>query len=315
LFAAVLLVFGSVSDRFLARSNLTQILVQASALTVVATGMTFVLITAGVDLSVGAVMFVGAGIAGKLALAGHPLALCLAAMLGVGLVGGLINALLVTRCRLVAFIATLAMLYIGRGLGRWITETRAINLPDAFLAVGSATWLGIPSPLVIAGIVLALGQLALSQTPFGRQLHAVGQNPEAARKAGLNTSRLVATAYLLCGLTAGLGGILALSQLGAVSPKFGEHYEFEAITAAVLGGTSLFGGRGNVLPGTVLGAVLMKALFNGLVLVQADPYLYPLLTSAVIFAAVLMDSVRRTFQERLARRPIFLEKAPATAAG
>ena len=298
LFAAVLFVFGLLSDKFLTVANFTQILVQSSSTAVVAVGMTYVLLTAGVDLSVGAIMFVGAGIAGKMALGGQPLPLCLLVMIGVGVLGGAVNALLVTRLRLVAFIATLATLYIGRGVGRWITETRAMNLPDSFLALGSAKWVGVPLPLWIAGAVIIIAQLVLTNTPFGRQLYALGNNSEAARKAGLNTTRLLTAAYIICGLCAGLGGILALSQLGSVSPKFGEFYEFDAITAAVLGGTSLFGGRGKVFPGTVLGAVLLKSIFNGLVIVQADPYLYPLITSAIIFVAVLLDSVRSVARVR-----------------
>ncbi len=307
LLALVLAVFGAQSDRFLTWENATQILLQASSTTVVAVGMTFVLLTAGVDLSVGAIMFVGAACAGKLALAGLPVGWCLLAMLGVGALGGAINAVLVTRLRLVAFIATLATLYIGRGLGRWITQTRAMNLPDAFLALGSARWLGVPLPIWVAGVVVAVAHLVLTRTPFGRQLYAVGNNPEAARKAGLNTGRLLAAVYVICGLGAGLGGTLALAQLGAVSPKFGEFYEFDAITAAVLGGTSLFGGRGQVFPGTVLGAVLLKTIFNGLVIVQADPYLYPLITSAIIFAAVLLDSGRNYLTGRWSRRVIRVE--------
>jgi ribose transport system permease protein len=311
LFVTVLLVFGMQSEKFFARENFTQILVQASSTAVVAVGMTFVLLTAGVDLSVGAVMFVGAALAGKLALAGYPLALSLTVMAGTGLLGGAINAFLVTRLKLIAFIATLAMLYIGRGLGRWITQTRAMNLPDSFLALGSSKWLGLPMPLWIAGVIVLVAQVVLSKTPFGRQLYAVGNNVESARKAGLRTNGLLASVYIICGLCAALGGILALSQLGAVSPKFGEFYEFDAITAAVLGGTSLFGGRGNVFPGTVLGAVLLKTIFNGLVIVQADPYLYPLITSGIIFIAVLLDSLRSDLSVRLTRRKIRVEERPA----
>lgn len=311
IFTVVLLSFGLMSDRFLTRDNLTQVLVQASSTAVVAAGMTFVLLTAGVDLSVGAIMFVGAGLAGKMALSGQQLPLCLLVMIGVGLLGGVVNAMLVTRLKLVAFIATLATLYIGRGVGRWITQTRAMNLPDSFLALGSARWLGIPVPLWIAGAVILVAQITLSNTPYGRQLYALGNNAEAARKAGLRTSRLLASVYVICGFCAGLGGILALSQLGSVSPKFGELYEFDAITAAVLGGTSLFGGRGRVFPGTVLGAVLLKSIFNGLVIVQADPYLYPLITSGIIFAAVLIDSLRSHLVARLSRRMIRVEELGA----
>jgi len=294
LFVLVLGVFGTMSRTFLTLDNLTQILVQSASTVVVGTGLTFVLIAGGVDLSVGAVMFVGAAIAGKMMLAGQPLSLCLLAMLGVGAMGGAINAFLTTRLHLVAFLATLATLYIGRGVGRWITETRAMNLPDSFLALGSSRWLGVPMPIWIAGTVVVAAQLILSHTPFGRRIFAVGSHPEAARKAGLRPDRLLAVVYVLCGMCAGAGGILALSQLGSVSPKFGEFYEFDAITAAVLGGTSLFGGRGNVFPGTVLGAVLLKSIFNGLVIVQADPYIYPLITSAIIFGAVLLDGLRRS---------------------
>lgn len=288
----VLAGFGWMSDRFLTADNLMQILLQAAAPMIVATGMTFVLLTAGVDLSVGAVMFVGAAVAGKLALAGHPPALCFAALLAVGLVGGSLNAVLVTRLRLAAFIATLAMLFIGRGLGRWITQTRAMNLPETFLQWGSEKFLGIPGPLWLAGSVVLVAQLVLSRTPFGRQVLAFGSHPEAARRAGVATRPLQAAVYILCGFCAGLGGIVALTQLGSVSPRFGEQYEFDAITAAVLGGTSLFGGRGRVIPGTVLGAVLLKGIFSGLVILQADPYLYPLITAVIIFAAVLLDSLR-----------------------
>lgn len=307
LFVLVLALFGLREPRFVAPTNLLNILLQATPTALVAVGMTFVLITAGVDLSVGALMFVGAACAGKLALAGLPLWLCLTAMLGVGLLGGAINATLVTRFRILPFIATLALLSVGRGLGLWITETRAMNLPESFLQFGSARWLGIPFPLWVLAVVIAVSHLTLMRTPFGRQLFAVGHNQEAARKAGLNVNRLLAAAYIICGACAGIGGAVALAQLGAVSPKFGEFYEFDAITAAVLGGASLFGGRGNVFPGPILGAVLVKSIFNGLVMLQADPYLFPLLTSAIIFLAVLFDCLRSRWLERLNRRRIYVE--------
>lgn len=182
-----------------------------------------------------------------------------------------------------------------------------MNLPGEFLRLGSALILGLPAPVWVLAGVVAAAHVVLTRTPFGRQLYAVGHSPEAARKAGLDVRGLLAAAYVVCGLCAGLGGFVALAQLGAVSPKFGEFYEFEAITAAVLGGVSLFGGRGGVFPGAVLGAVLVKAVFNGLVMVQANPYLFPLITGAIIFAAVLLDSVRSRWLERLNRRRIYVE--------
>lgn len=307
LFGLVLVAFALQTDRFLTLSTGARILEQSAAILVVTTGMTFVLLIGGVDLSVGAIMFVGAGLAGHLALSGQPLAGCAAVMVGVGTAAGAVNALLVARLRLLAFVATLATLYVGRGLGRVITETRAMNLPDEFLAFGASRLLGIPAPVWVAAAVVVAGQFVLSSTPFGRQLYAVGGNAEAARALGVRVTAVTATVYVISGFCAGLGGLLALTQLGAVSPRFGEFYEFDAITASVLGGTSLFGGRGQVFPGAVMGAVLVKTIFAGLVIVQVDPYLYPIITAAIIFAAVLVDSLRQRLR---AGRP---SATPATA--
>ncbi len=304
LFAVLLGLFGALSSKFLTSSNLLNLLIQSSSTAVVAIGMTFVLLTAGVDLSVGAIMAVAAAVAGKLALAGAPLAVALIIMALVGLVFGAVNAFLIIRLRIVAFIVTLATLYIGRGLALWITETRAMNLPATFLAIGTQRWLGIPGPVLVLLAVLVFAYAVLRHTPFGRQLYAVGQDLERARKAGIHTGRILAVVYLVSGLCAAIGGILSLAQVGAVSPTFGTNKEFSAIAAAVLGGTSLFGGRGQVFPGTLLGALLMQAVENGLVIVNADPYLYPLITSGIIFLAVLTDCLRNRVLARVHRRRI-----------
>ena len=308
LFAVVLAVFGLLSPKFSTAGNLANLLVQSSSTAVVGVGMTFVLLTAGVDLSVGAIMFVAAAVAGKLTLAGTPLPVALLAIVGVGLLAGALNALLVTRFGILAFIATLGTLYVGRGFGLWLTQTRAMNLPDSFLALGTAKIVGVPLPLVVSAVVVALAHVTLTRTPFGRQIYAVGNNLEAAKKAGLNTRRLLAAVYVLSGLCAALGGILSLAQLGAVSPTFGTNREFTAIAAAVLGGTSLFGGRGGVFSGTVLGAVLIQSVENGLVILNADPYLYPLVTASIIFLAVLLDSTRSRLLAHWGRRRIFVEE-------
>ena len=162
-------------------------------------------------------------------------------------------------------------------------------------------------PVLVFLAVLVLAHRVLRHTPFGRQLYAVGQDLERARKAGIRTGRILAVVYLVSGLCAAIGGMLSLAQLGAVSPTFGTNKEFSAIAAAVLGGTSLFGGRGQVFPGTVLGAVLMQSIENGLVILNADPYLYPLITSSIIFLAVLTDSLRNRVLASIHRRRIRLE--------
>lgn len=304
LFLLVLALFGLTAPGFLAPASLLNILIQASPTAIVAIGMTFVLLTAGVDLSVGATMYLVAAVGGKLLLAGTPLPFVLAAMLGVGLLCGALNAAVITRLGLMAFIATLGTQYLERGFGLWLTETRAMNLPETFTGLASLRPAGIPLPLLAFGLLLLAAHLTLTRTAFGRQLYAVGQDADGARKAGLPVRRLLAAAYVIAGGCAALGGVLSLAQVGSVAPTFGNNKEFEAIAAAVLGGTSLFGGRGTVFPGTVLGAVLIQTVQNGLVVANADPYLYPLVTSAIIFAAVLIDSLRTRSLARQSRRRI-----------
>jgi ribose transport system permease protein len=183
-----------------------------------------------------------------------------------------------------------------------------MNLPPEFLALGTGRVLGVPIPIVICGTLLALAWVALNRTPFGRQVYATGYSSEQARKAGVNTRLVLGAVYAISGLCAGVGGILSLAQLGAVSPTFGNGKEFTAIAAAVLGGTSLFGGHGNVFPGTLLGALLIQAIENGLVIVNADPYVYPLVTAGIVFLAVLSDSLRTGLLARLTRRTIRIEE-------
>jgi ribose transport system permease protein len=309
LFLLVLLIFGSLSGKFLDSRNFVNILIQSSSTALVAIGMTFVLLTAGVDLSVGAIMFVSAAVAGKMLLNDWSLWWALPVMLLIGLLYGAINAYFITRWRIMAFVVTLATLYLGRGLALWITETRAMNLPESIFELGAARVLGIPAPILILGVVLAVAHVILTRTPYGRQIYAVGCNQEIARKAGINTVIILASVYLISGFCAALGGIISMAQLGTVSPTFGFQKEFAAIAAAVLGGTSLFGGRGHVFPGTILGAVLIQTIENGLVILNADPYLYPLVTSSIIFVAVLVDSLRTGLLAKEGRRKIRLETA------
>ena len=154
--------------------------------------------------------------------------------------------------------------------------------------------------------------MVLRETPFGRQIYAVGADPEAAAKAGIDVRRIVFAVYCICGFCAAIGGIVSASQVAAASSTFGYQKEFPVIAAAVLGGTSLFGGRGGVL-GTVFGAVLIQTVENGLVMINADPYLYPLVISAIIFIAVLIDSLRTDMLEKLERRMIRIEPVERTS--
>jgi ribose transport system permease protein len=307
LFVVVLLSFGLMSPAFLQPANGVNILIQTASTGILAVGMTFVLLTAGVDLSVGAIMFVAAAVGGKLILNDWPLGGVLLVMTAIGLLYGAMNALFITRFAIMAFIVTLATRYFGRGLGLRITETRAMNLPESFYELGAARLLGVPLPIVFFALIVVAAHLVLTRTPFGRQVYAVGADIEAARKAGIRTSAVLFAVYVICGFCAVAASIVALSQAPAVSPTFGNNREFLAIAAAVLGGTSLFGGRGAVFPGTVLGAVLIQTIENGLTILNVDPYLYPLITSGVIFVAVLLDATRCRVLARVNRRRIYVD--------
>jgi len=307
LFAAVLLTFGALSPAFLTVTNGVNIVVQTASTGILAVGMTFVLLTAGVDLSVGSIMFVSAAVGGKLLLGGWPLTAVLPVMAAIGAACGAVNGACITRLGLMAFVVTLATRYFGRGLGLRITETRAMNLPESVYQLGAAHWMGVPLPVWAFATVVLLAHTVLTQTSFGRHVYAVGADPEAARKAGLRPERVLFSVYVICGLCAAVAGIVALSQAPAVSPGFGNNREFMAIAAAVLGGTSLFGGRGAVFPGTVLGALLIQMIENGLNILNVNPYLYPIITSGVILVAVLLDATRTRVLAEASRRRIFVE--------
>jgi ribose transport system permease protein len=281
-------IFGLLQPTFFSVQNLINLLTQSSSAIVAATGMTLVLMTAGVDLSVGAVMFLAAAVAGKLALAGVPLPVIVLAMIMVGAGAGAFNAALMLQLRLLPFVVTLATLYLGRGFALELTQTRAMNLPEEFLRFGRPAW-AIGTAVLVVGVADSM----LRRTVVGPRLRAFGANQAAVRLSGLSTGSLMLFAYVVCGLCAAVAALLTLGQLGTVSPKFGEGREFTAIAAAVLGGSSLFGGRGSVFPGTVVGALLMQSVESGLVMVNADPYAYPLIISGVIFLAVMLDALRR----------------------
>lgn len=305
LFAVVLVAFSLLSDRFLSVRNLTNIAIQAAHIGVLGIGMTFVLLTAGIDLSVGAVMYLGAATLGTYFI-GLPLWLGLLAVCGVGIAFGAANAIIITRLGVAAFIATLATLFIGRGMALFISGTHVIMLPPEALQLGRTTLLGVSWSVWVFGAVLLTSWFVLTQTTFGRQVYAVGADLEAAGKAGIKVGRVLFLVYVICGLLAAIAGLVSGSQVGTISPTFALQKEFAAIAAAVLGGTSLFGGRGSVL-GTVFGAILIQTVANGLVIINADPYIYPVVVAAIIFVAVLADSLRTNFLERIGQKQIRVE--------
>lgn len=310
LFAVIFLLFGLLSPRFLSYQSFENIVKQASYIGIMAVGMTFVLLTAGIDLSVGSNMYLSAVVAGLLMRSyGLPAGVALVVCLGVGLLFGLVNALAITKLRIIPFVATLGTLWVGRGLGLWITKSVPVEFPESVTRIGSQRLFGlVPLPVAVFAAVVLCASIVLRWTALGRQIYAVGNDIEAAEKAGINTSRVRGTAFVLCGFLAALGGFISVAQLGIVNAGFGEYKEFDAIAAAVLGGTSLFGGVGSVFPGTVLGAVLIQMVTIGLVSAQVDLYLQPLVAAGIIFLAVFLDSLRTKQLARLSRRYIRIEE-------
>jgi ribose/xylose/arabinose/galactoside ABC-type transport system permease subunit len=310
LFAAVFLVFGLLVPESLHYQSLENAFKQASYVGIVAVGMTIVLLTGGIDLSVGSNMYVSAVVAG-LAMQHYSIGpwSALLLCLSVGALFGTVNAFAVTKLKIMPFVVTLAMMVTGRGIGLMFSKSRAVNFPDSITGLGSAELLGlVPYPIVIFAAVVFCAWLLLERTVLGRQIYAVGFNIEAARKAGVHTDRALATAYILCGVFASLGGFISIAQLGNVNAGFGKGDEFDAIAAAVLGGVSLFGGVGRVFPGVVLGAVFIRAVSNSLVSARVDLYLHPLVAGALVFLAVLIDSLRHTILAKLSRRNIRVEE-------
>ncbi len=305
LFVLLIATFAILSERFLTPTNFLNILAQAAHIAIIAIGMTFVLLVAGIDLSIGANMYASCIVVALYMKGMHPVfGFTVAGVLG--LLFGAFNALMIVKLRVPAFIATLSTLFIGRAVALYLSGVKMIGFGREILLLGRSSFLGVPAAIWIFLGVFLVAWIVLRQTTFGRQIYAVGADPEAAKKAGIDVPKILFAVYCICGMLAAIGGMVSATQVAAASSTFGFQKEFPVIAAAVLGGTSLFGGRGGVV-GTVFGAVLIQTVENGLVMTNADPYVYPLIISAIIFIAVLVDSVRTGMLERLERRKIRVE--------
>lgn len=287
------LALSMLSDRFLTVSNILNVLRQVSINAIIASGMTMVILTSGIDLSVGSVLALASAITAGLASSGvHPI-LAVLAGLGVGGVLGAFNGLIITRGGVPPFVATLATMTMARGLTLVYTDGRPITgLPPALRALGAGYVGDIPVPVLVMIAVVALVYLFLGHTPPGRFLYAVGSNQEAARFAGIPVGRVVSSSYIVTGLLSALAGIILTGRLNSAQPTAGAAFEMDAIAAVVLGGTSLAGGHGGVL-GTVVGALIIGILDNGLNLLNVSSFYQQVAKGAVILVAVLLDRRRR----------------------
>jgi len=292
-FAALLLFFALMNPRFLTIRNGITILQMSSTLGIVVVGMFFILITGGIDISVASNMYFSA-IVGALLLNNYhiPIWLCFVVSTLSGMVIGAINGLFVAKFKIVPFIVTLATMSIARGLGLLLSNTRLIVLDPAAFVVSNTRILGVPLVAYIFLATVLLGHFILSKTRYGRQLYACGNNLVGAEKVGLKTVRIVFLAYVFCGAMAGLAGMVNATQLSMINQNFAIGDEFVVISSAVVGGASLFGGKGKVLPGALIGVTMIQVILNGLTLVQASPYLYNIIRGIIIFIAVMIDCIK-----------------------
>ncbi len=282
------------SPYFLTSNNLFNIGVQVSVVAIIAVGQTLVILTAGIDLSVGSVAGLG-GILGSMAIAKAGLPIIPGVMIGVlaGAAVGLVNGLLVTQLRLPPFIATLGMLGVARGLTFIVGGENAVyGLPSGFRTLGEGQIGPVPLPLVYLAVIAGAGYVILSRTKLGRYAYAIGSNREAARLSGISINRYLISVYVICAGLAGFGGMIAASLVQSGQPNYGVGLELNVIAACVIGGTSLFGGVGTI-GGTLIGAFLMAVITNGAVLLNITQYYQQVIIGVIIWSAVWWDQVRR----------------------
>ncbi|WZH35694.1 MAG: ABC transporter permease [Microbacterium enclense] len=309
LLIVVFVIFSLWDPRFFDVQTLANVARSTAYIGIVAVGMTLVLMTAGIDLSVGSMLYLTAVIVGQVInAAALPVFVVPLIAIGVGVVLGAVNGFAISFLRLVPFIVTLAMLTVFRGAGLGLSQSREVNYPDVITQLGAQPLLGIPLPVWVFALVVLVAHLVVTRTPFGRQLLATGEDRAAAERAGIPVRRVLFTVYVIAGALTGLAAFVAMTQLRTAAPGFGSGDEFDAIAAAVLGGTSLFGGRGSVFPGTVVGALLIQLIQTGLQFLQVDLYVTPMIQAGIILLAVFIDAARTGRLEKLTRRVVMSER-------
>ena len=282
-------VFALLAPSFLSFDNLVNVALSLAVIGILSVGMTFIILTGGIDLSIGSVVALAGVCAAMTTVKTDSVLLGFAAAIAVGLLFGVFNGTFVAYFKVPSFVVTLAVLTIARGLAFILAEGRSIgNLSENFAWLGKTALLGIPLSVLLMLATFVLGWFLLGYTTFGRYIYAVGGNAEASFLAGVNVRGVTFWVYVFNGLLVGIAAIVLASRLGAGVPNSGLQYELDVIAAVVVGGTSLAGGRGSVIT-TLLGAIFIGVLNNGLNLRGTDPYLQKIWLGAVILVAVLFD--------------------------
>ncbi|GAB3574824.1 ABC transporter permease [Amycolatopsis endophytica] len=297
----LVILFGALAlatDSFLTSGNLANLSRQWAVFGIIAIGELLVILTKGIDLSVGSVVGLSGAVAAQLLVAGFPIPLAVLCAAAAGAVVGVVNGVLVAYAKLPPFIVTLGMMGAARGLVLVITNANTIQpLPDGFASIANDTVWGIPNLFLITVVMILLAGFLLRRTVFGRYVYAAGSNAESARLAGVPVPRVLVTVYALSGLLAGIGGILLASRLDAGVPTMGETYELDAIAACVIGGASLFGAKGSAL-GAAAGALITSTLNNGGNLLGINSFYLRIAIGVLILLAVAFDQLQGRLSAR-----------------
>jgi ribose transport system permease protein len=289
----MIVVFSSMSQVFLTERNLINILQQSSINACIAIGMTLVIISGGIDLSVGPAAALAAVISASLLMAGLPVPVVLLSALAVGLACGFVNGALIAYGGLQPFIVTLGTLSLFRALALIYTGGNPVlGLPNEFRRLFASEIFGLPVPVIVVGVLAIAATVLLKKTPLGEYILAVGGNEEAARVSGVPIERTKVVTYMISGGLASLAAIILIARLGAAEPILGNLWELEAIAAAAIGGASLMGGKGSIF-GTILGAIVLGAMRNGLTLLNVQAFYQLLATGIIIILAMLVDRLAR----------------------
>lgn len=282
-------VISIITPRFLTVTNVLNVFTQVSVNAIIAVGMCFVILTGGIDLSVGSTLAITGAVAATLVKSNTNTFVTIIAVLIIGALIGLFNGILVSKGKIQAFIVTLATMTVFRGVTYVYTKGTPISgLSSDFTVIGNGKLAGIPLPVILILLVVLGAWYVLNQTRYGRYVYAVGGNEDSARLSGINTDKIKALVYVICGVTAALSGIVVTSRIGSASPNAGSGFELDAIAAVVLGGTSLSGGEGSVI-GTIIGAMIIGVLNNGLNLMNVSPFYQLIVKGFVIILAVILD--------------------------
>lgn len=289
----ILAVFAALVPGFLSERNLLNILQQSSINACIALGMTLVIISGGIDLSVGPTAAVAAVLTAALLVSGVPVPIAILAGLGIGALCGLVNGVLVAYVGLQPFIVTLGTLSTYRALSLIYTGGNPVlGVPQSFRSIFNGNVAGIPNSVIIVAVVAFAAWVLLKKTPIGEYLLAVGGNEEAAYVAGVPIALTKIFAYVISGVLAALGSFILIGRLGAAEPILGNLWELDAIAAAAIGGASLMGGKGSII-GTILGAIILGAMRNGLTLMNVQAFYQLLATGLIILVAMMIDRVTR----------------------